>query len=92
MAVVNNVVMYSTRFCPYCVRAKAVFAAKNIQYDEIDVGQSADLRQEMIEKSGQHTVPQIWIGSRHIGGCDELLALDRAGQLDAILSGAATSP
>lgn len=86
MAVNSDVVMYSTRFCPYCIRARALFATKNMQYCEIDVGQNPAFRQAMMEKSGRRTVPQIWIGKRHIGGCDELMALDQAKQLAPLLA------
>jgi len=82
----DPVVMYSTRFCPFCVRARALLENKRIDYKEISVDNDPDLRQEMMQKSGQRTVPQIWIGDRHVGGCDELMALERNQQLDALLA------
>lgn len=81
-----QVTLYSTRFCPFCVRAKALLDHKSVSYREISVDGNPALRQEMMSKSGQHTVPQIWLGSEHIGGCDDLMALERSGQLDERLS------
>jgi len=80
-----SVVIYSTRFCPFCVRAKQLFDGKKISYKEIAVDNDPALRQEMMKKSGRHTVPQIWISDKHIGGCDELYALQRSGKLDSLL-------
>ena len=80
--------IYTTPICPYCVRAKALFARKGVPFDEIDVFMDADAREDMEAKTcGARTVPQIFIGERHVGGCDELYALDRAGELDALLAG-----
>lgn len=84
------VTLYTTRFCPYCVRAKGLLDHKSVAYRELSVDGNSELREEMMNKSGRHTVPQIWIGSTHVGGCDELMALERSGQLDGMLS-AATS-
>ena len=81
----GGVVMYSTRFCPYCMQAKALLSHKGVGVTDIGVDGNPALRSEMIEKSQNHTVPQIWIGDEHIGGCDELFALERQGQLDAML-------
>lgn len=83
-----SITMYSSRFCPFCVRAKSLLKSKGATIDELLVDGNAPLRQEMMEKSGRHTVPQIWIGNEHVGGCDELMALDRAGKLDQLLAGA----
>lgn len=83
-----SVTLYTTRFCPYCIRAKNLLNKKQVRYNEIPVDGRPELRQEMMDKSDRHTVPQIWIGSRHIGGCDELYALERAGQLDDLLNAA----
>jgi glutaredoxin 3 len=77
--------MYTTRFCPFCVRAKQLFDGKKIAYKEIAVDNDPSLRQEMMRKSGQRTVPQIWINDKHIGGCDELYTLQRSGQLESFL-------
>ncbi|UZE97034.1 glutaredoxin 3 [Alkalimarinus alittae] len=81
----KNVVLYTTRFCPYCVRAKALLNRKGVEYEEIAVDNDPSLRREMMAKSGAHTVPQIWIGDEHVGGCDELYALERKGKLDQAL-------
>lgn len=80
-----DVVMYSSAFCPYCHGARALLDRKQIDYTVIDVDRDPALRAEMRARSGRHTVPQIFIGSRHVGGFDELSALDRAGQLDPLL-------
>lgn len=81
-----EIVMYSSRFCPYCVRAKALFMKKNLKVNEILIDQQPEVRRKMMVESGQHTVPQIWIGDQHIGGCDELLALERTNKLEALLA------
>ena len=81
----SQVVIYTTRFCPYCVRAKALLDQKQVNFEEIAVDMDRTKRQEMMEKSGRHTVPQIWIGDQHVGGCDELFTLERAGRLDGML-------
>lgn len=81
----KNVVLYTTRFCPYCVRAKSLLNSKGVEYEEIAVDNDPALRREMMAKSGAHTVPQIWIGEEHVGGCDELYALERSGKLDKAL-------
>ena len=81
-----DVVMYSSRFCPFCVRAKALLESKMVSFKELLVDQDPSLRQKMMQKSGRRTVPQIWIGGQHIGGCDELMALERANKLDSLLS------
>lgn len=83
-----SVIVYTTDYCPYCVRAKDLLKKKGAAFTEIDVTQSDDLRAEMMQKSGgRKTVPQIFIGSTHVGGFDDLSALDRAGKLDALLQG-----
>ena len=82
-----KVVIYTASLCPYCHMAKELLATKGVSFDEIDVTGAAPLRAEMRAKSGgRNTVPQIWIGERHVGGCDDLYALDRAGELDSILA------
>jgi glutaredoxin 3 len=80
-----TVTMYSTRFCPYCVRARSLLDHKGVDYRDIDVGSAPQLRREMLERSGRHTVPQIWIGERHVGGFDDLAMLERQGSLDELL-------
>ncbi len=82
-----KVTIYTTSLCPYCSMAKRLLAKKGVAFDEIDVGRQPGLRAEMEEKSGRHTVPQIWIGETHVGGCDDLHALDHAGKLDSMLAG-----
>jgi glutaredoxin 3 len=81
------VTIYTKPFCPYCARALNVLRAKGAQITEIEASYDPALRREMIERSdGGATYPQIFIGDRHIGGCDEMLALDRAGALDGLLN------
>ena len=83
----RKVSIYTASLCPYCHMAKQLLRSKGIAYDEIDVTGASQLRAEMRVKSGgRNTVPQIWIGERHVGGCDDLYALDRAGQLDPLLA------
>lgn len=84
----QTVTVYSTRVCPYCMRAKALLQSKHIIYTEFLVDQEPARRVEMQQKSGgRRSVPQIFIGERHIGGYDELYALDRRGELDRLLAG-----
>ena len=80
-----KVKMYSTRFCPYCVRAKSLLKSKNVEFTDIPVDAAPELRREMVELSGRYTVPQIWIGEQHIGGCDDMQLLERQGRLDELL-------
>ena len=80
-----RVVMYMTAACPFCQSAERLLAAKGAQVDKIRVDLQPELRDEMTKKSGRRTVPQIWIGSRHVGGCDDLYALEREGKLDPLL-------
>ena len=83
-----KVVIYTTPFCPYCLMAKRLLAKKGAAFEEIDVSGNWDLRDELVTRSGgRTTVPQIWIGETHVGGSDELHALERAGKLDALLAG-----
>ncbi len=80
------VIIYTTPFCPYCLRAKALLRRKGVVFEEIDVSGSAELREAMVARAGgSYTVPQIFIGERHIGGSDELYALDAKGELDPLL-------
>ena len=81
------IVMYTTRFCPYCIRARSLLQSKGWDYQDIPVDSDQRLRSEMMQKSGQHTVPQIWIGDQHIGGCDELFRLEVGNRLEAIAMG-----
>jgi glutaredoxin 3 len=79
------VVMYTTSWCPYCSRARRLLEAKNVTFEEIDIDSSPEKRAEMQNRSGRRTVPQIFIGDHHVGGSDDLLALEEAGQLDGLL-------
>lgn len=83
----KEVVIYTTRFCPYCIRAKHLLNKKQVAFRNIAVDNQPQLRAQMTAKAGSHTVPQIWIGERHVGGCDQLLAAERSGQLDQWLEG-----
>ncbi|KRP72203.1 MULTISPECIES: glutaredoxin 3 [Pseudomonas] len=82
----SQVVVYSSDYCPFCIRAKQLLQSKKVAFDEIKVDGKPQVRAEMAQKAGRTSVPQIWIGARHIGGCDDLFALERAGKLDALLS------
>jgi glutaredoxin 3 len=82
------ITMYTKDYCPYCVKAKTLFKRKGVDsaITEIDITHDEKLQQEMLAKSGgKRTVPQIFIGETHVGGCDDLYALDAAGKLDALL-------
>lgn len=81
-----SVKMYTTAVCPYCIRAKQILASRGVsQIDEIRVDLDPAQRMQMMEITGRRTVPQIFIGDTHVGGCDELVALDRQGDLQALL-------
>lgn len=80
------VVIYTREFCGYCSAAKALLDRKGIAYEEKDATGSPDLRREMMDRSGRTTFPQIFVGTTHVGGCDDLHALDRAGRLDPLLA------
>ncbi len=82
------VTLYVTGWCPYCQRAKNLLAAKNVVFSEIDVDDPKS-REEMIARSNRRTVPQIFIGTTHVGGCDDLLALEDSGELDRLIQGEA---
>ncbi len=81
------VTIYTTPYCGFCHAAKRLLDSKGVAYKEIDVSVSPEKRQEMMQKAGRHTVPQIWIGETHVGGCDDIHDLDRRGKLDALLAG-----
>ncbi len=82
-----EITIYTTRWCPYCLRAKALLKKKGAPFEEIDVGRDPARKTEMIARSGgRRTVPQIFIGERHVGGSDDLVALDVSGKLDALLA------
>jgi len=83
---VSNVVVYTTRVCPYCIRAKALLKKKGVAFSEIDVSNDADKRSWLVSATGQQTVPQIFINDHPIGGFDDMAALDRKGELDRLLA------
>jgi glutaredoxin 3 len=80
-----SVLMYATAACPFCQSAERLLVAKGARIEKIRVDLEPERRAEMTKKSGRRTVPQIWIGERHIGGCDDLYALEREGRLDPLL-------
>ena len=83
----SKVRIFTTPICPYCKRAKSLLAKKHVAYEEIDVYNEPTLRDAMTKQSGgARTVPQIFIGDLHVGGCDDLFALDAAGKLDPLLA------
>ena len=82
----SKVTIYTKPYCPYCVRALGLLEDKGVDFTEIEAGFDPDKRREMVQRSGgRATFPQIFIGERHIGGCDEMMALERSGQLDPLL-------
>lgn len=83
----SEVTIYSSNYCPFCIRAKQLLDAKGVKYNEISVDGQPKVRAEMTRLAGGATsVPQIWIGKTHVGGCDQLQALERSGKLDAMLA------
>jgi glutaredoxin 3 len=81
--------MYTTAVCPYCIRAKQILKSKGVDaIDEVRVDMNPQERLKMMEITGRRTVPQIFIGDTHVGGCDDLMDLDRRGGLDPLLKGA----
>lgn len=83
----NEIIIYTTPICPYCEKAKSLLKRKGVAYQSVDVSQDHALRSEMMAKSGgRRTVPQIFINGTHIGGCDDLYALEAKGQLDPLLN------
>ncbi len=82
----NKVTIYTTPICPYCRMAKQLLQRKGASFEEIDVMGKPELRAQMQAKSGRNTVPQIWIGDRHVGGCDDLYDLEAEGGLDPLLA------
>jgi glutaredoxin 3 len=83
-----KIIIYTIRYCPYCDRAKRLLSKKNAPFEEIDLSDDWPAREALADKAGGlTTVPQIWIGGTHVGGSDELHALDRAGKLDPLLAG-----
>jgi glutaredoxin 3 len=85
--------IYTIRYCPYCQDAKELLSRKGVDFHEIDASANRDLRQEMMKRAnGRSTFPQIFIGPTHVGGCDDLYALDAAGKLDPLLADANAAP
>jgi glutaredoxin 3 len=85
----HEIEVYTQPWCPFCARAMSLLSGKGVAFNEIDAPHGSAERQESIRRSGgRTTVPQIFIGGRHIGGCDDLVALDRAGRLDPLLRAA----
>jgi glutaredoxin 3 len=82
------VTLYVTGWCPYCQRAKSLLTEKQVTFTEINLDDDRKFREEMIARSGRRTVPQIFIGDKHVGGCDDLFALDHSGELDRLIEGA----
>lgn len=82
-----EVVIYSSNYCGFCFRAKQLLQSKGVKFREIVVDGDTQLRTELARKAGSRTVPQIWIDETHVGGCDELYTLERAGSLDELLKG-----
>lgn len=82
----TKVTMYTTAVCPFCINAKRLLESKGVDFEEIRVDREPKLRERMRAESGQHTVPQIWVGSTHVGGFTDLWALDKSGRLDELLA------
>ncbi|WP_193073326.1 glutaredoxin 3 [Pseudomonas sp. FME51] len=83
----TDITIYSSNYCPFCIRAKQLLDRKGAAYNEIRVDGKPDVRAEMTRLAGRTSVPQIWINGTHVGGCDELIALERSGKLDTMLAG-----
>ena len=81
------VTVYTSDWCPYCRRAKDLLTQKHVVFSEINVDDEPKFREEMIARSNRRTVPQIFIGDKHVGGCDDLIELDRSGGLDRLIQG-----
>ncbi|MET0273608.1 MAG: glutaredoxin 3 [Phenylobacterium sp.] len=82
----TDVTIYTKPYCPYCVRAVSLLEQKGVRFSEIVAAFDPEKRREMIQRSGRTTYPQIFIGDTHIGGCDDMMALERAGKLDPLLN------
>lgn len=80
--------LYTSPTCGFCHMAKRLLTAKSVSFTETDISRDPAKRQEMMARSGRHTVPQIFVGETHVGGCDDLMALERAGKLDPLLNAA----
>jgi glutaredoxin 3 len=82
----SQITIYTRPFCGYCARAMSLLRAKGVAFTEIEAGFDPAKRREMMERSGRHTFPQIFVGETHLGDCDEMMELDREGRLDALLA------
>ena len=82
----SDVTIYTKPYCSYCVRALMLLEQKGVAFTEIEAGMDPEKRKEMMDRSGRSTFPQIFVGEQHIGGCDEMMTLESAGKLDALLS------
>jgi glutaredoxin 3 len=82
------VTVYVSDWCPYCQRAKGLLTGKQVIFTEVNIEDDEKFREEMIARSNRRTVPQIFVGDKHVGGCDDLFALDRSGELDRLIQGA----
>jgi len=80
----SQVVLYGTRFCPFCIQARRLLTSKGIEFKDIPLDADPELRSSVMDRSSRHTVPQIWIGEDHVGGFTELRELDRQGGLDSL--------
>ncbi|HEY0438229.1 MAG TPA: glutaredoxin 3 [Phenylobacterium sp.] len=85
----SHVTIYTRPYCGYCARALDLLERKGVEFTEVEAGFDAEKRQEMMQRSGRTTFPQIFVGDTHIGGCDDMMALERAGKLDPLLKTAA---
>ena len=85
MGAAGKIVIYTMRYCGYCQRAKRLLEHKGAKFTEVSVDANLELRRQLIDASGQRTVPQIWINNQHIGGCTDLINLDVSGKLDEML-------
>jgi glutaredoxin 3 len=86
-----EVKIYTTKLCPYCIRAKALLSRKGVAYQEIDVSGNRELRRWLLDETGRQTVPQIFINGQSVGGYDDIAALDRQGRLDGMLAARAAT-
>ena len=82
----TDVVLYGTRFCPFCTAARRLLSAKGLTFQDVPVDNEPELRTSVMARSSRNTVPQIWIGDRHVGGYTELLALEHDGELDGLVN------
>jgi glutaredoxin 3 len=84
-----HVTIYTKPYCPYCIRAVSLLEKKGVEFTEIEAAFDPERRREMMQRSGRATFPQIFVGDHHIGGCDDMMALEREGKLDPLLQDAA---